>query len=106
MIESKCKMCKIDIIIKTPKTKFCRDCRKLSDKYHAKLWKKSNHTPVIKKCKWCVNLINGENGRLYCSHSCRTKTWGIKINIVKMRRSLLKKQTKLMNLEEKYVHLF
>ena len=56
---------------------------------------------IIKQCRFCTNLINAYYGKLYCSHTCRTKFNNIQKDILRTKGHIIRLEGKINVWEEK-----
>ena len=56
---------------------------------------------ITKKCRFCYKDFNGYYGKLYCSHTCRTKFWNIPDRIKATEEHIMRLHIKLEMLKSK-----
>lgn len=105
---AKCHTCKCDIVVKTPQTKSCDDCRKKkrkeSDaKYRLEHRDKSRKS--YKKCRVCFKEFESFDAKIFCSGKCRNFAQYFPSNFKRREQNLEKRRLDLEELKIKYAHL-
>ena len=56
---------------------------------------------IIRKCRFCSNLVNAYYGRLYCSNTCRTKFNNMQKDILRTKDRIIRLQGRIKVWEKK-----
>jgi len=106
MIKSKCTICKTDILIPNPQTKYCKVCKLemiITNNRKSKI--KHKPSPIIISCDICKNDFIKCNGKTSCSDKCRKRKWSIIHNYSRSVKCLDRRTKELERQRIKYSHI-
>jgi hypothetical protein len=105
---AKCHICKCDIIVKTPQTKFCDNCNKIKKIKYDKEYKLEHKIHTVnkfRKCKVCFKEFEIIPAKYFCSAKCRNFSYYIPKKIIDRENTINSRIIELQELKERYAHL-